>query len=156
MNQSDRCRTQANSKRDTWRQHRSSPCQLIFSVRGLVQGVSTVLLSWAGFEFLCSLPFFLYLCRAARGSADIPILPHAHTILLKHAVNLKRRRTLFNERTVLSSHPFVSAQIALSHNYWTPPPHPKLRWCLCPAICPARRHVTLWMGPYVELLPCVQ
>lgn len=34
----------------------------------------------------------LYLCRAARGSADIPILPHAHTILLKHAVNLKEER----------------------------------------------------------------
>lgn len=38
------------------------------------------------------------LCRAARGSADIPILPHAHTILLKHAVNLKRRRTLFSSK----------------------------------------------------------
>lgn len=46
---------------------------------------------------------FLYLCRAAHGSADIPILPHAHTILLKHAVNLRRRRTLFNERLALSS-----------------------------------------------------
>lgn len=66
--------------------------------------------------------FLLYLCRAARGSADIPILPHAHTILLKHAVNLRRRRTLFNERMALSSPPFVSAQIALSHNYWIPPP----------------------------------
>lgn len=40
----------------------------------------------------------LYLCRAARGSADIPILPHAHTILLKHAVNLKRKRTLFTSK----------------------------------------------------------
>ncbi len=40
----------------------------------------------------------LYLCRAARGSADIPILPHAHTILLKHAVNLKRERTLFTSK----------------------------------------------------------
>lgn len=105
-------------------------------MRGLVQGVSTVLLSRAGFEFLRSPPFFLYLCRAARGSADIPILPHAHTILLKHAVNLKRRRTLFNERTALSSPPFVSAQIALSRNYWIPPSLPKTQVVPLPCYLP--------------------
>lgn len=49
---------------------------------------------------------FLYLCRAACGSADIPILPHAHTILLKHAVNLKRKRTLFTSKR-LYHHPIV-------------------------------------------------
>lgn len=49
---------------------------------------------------------FLYLCRAARGSADIPILPHAHTILLKHAVNLKRKRTPFTSKR-LFHHPIV-------------------------------------------------
>lgn len=49
---------------------------------------------------------FYYLCRAARGSADIPILPHAHTILLKHAVNLKRKRTLFTSKR-LFHHPIV-------------------------------------------------
>lgn len=49
---------------------------------------------------------FYYLCRAARGSADIPILPHAHTILLKHAVNLKRKRTPFTSKR-LFHHPIV-------------------------------------------------
>lgn len=48
----------------------------------------------------------LHLCRAARGSADIPILPHAHTILLKHAVNLKRKSTLFTSKQ-LFHHPIV-------------------------------------------------
>lgn len=56
----------------------------------------------------------LYLCRAARGSADIPILPHTHTILLKHAVNLKRKRTLIT--TKLSS-PYCIAHIKLSQEY---------------------------------------
>lgn len=59
---------------------------------------------WAGFEFSCFLPF--YLCRAARGSADIPILPHSHTILLKHAVNLRRKRVLFISKR-LFHHPIV-------------------------------------------------
>lgn len=59
-----------------------------------------------GFEFSSALLLSLYLCRAARGSADIPILPHAHTILLKHAVNLKRKRTLFTSKR-LFHHPIV-------------------------------------------------
>lgn len=53
-----------------------------------------------------ALSFPLYLCRAAHGSADIPILPHAHTILLKHAVNLRRKRTLFTSKQRFH-HPFV-------------------------------------------------
>ena len=75
----------------------------------------------------------LYLCRAARGSADIPILPHAHTILLKHAVNLKRKRTLFTSKP-LFHHPIVLPTSRCRANTGDSPPKNSGAWkTLCPS-----------------------
>lgn len=74
----------------------------------------------AGFEFPRSLPLSHYLCRAAHGSADIPILPHTHTILLKHAVNLKRKMTLFASKGCLH-HPIVLPTSHCCTNVGFPP-----------------------------------
>lgn len=85
----------------------------------------------------------LYLCRAAHGSADIPILPHAHTILLKHAVNLKRRGTLFNVRLALSS-PFCKCtNRAVTQLLDSPPASPKNSGGPLPRYLPRMCHVTL-------------
>ncbi len=80
-----------------WRQRlHSFSCKQIFCIGGFVRVYPCALeLQALSFHALFR---SLYLCRAARGSADIPILPHAHTILLKHAVNLKRKRTLFTSK----------------------------------------------------------
>lgn len=45
-----------------------------------------------------------------------PILPHAHTILLKHAVNLKRKRALHTNRRRFH-HPIVDVRITLAHRH---------------------------------------
>lgn len=123
MNWSTVCCSWMNFERATWRQLGSnwyltccSSCRVIPPCTWLEQALS----------FYALFPF-LYLCRAAHGSADIPILPHAHTILLKHAVNLKRRRTLFNKRLALSS-PFCKCTNRAVTQLLDSPK--KLRWAL--------------------------
>lgn len=74
-----------------------------------------------GGEFSCS-SSSLHLCRAACGSADIPILLHAHAILLKRAVNLKRKRGSPHKQESLSS-PYCGrshhvTQISHSRKTW--------------------------------------
>lgn len=81
----------------------SVPTDIFYS--GAHEGVSMCTRVEQALSFNAFFPS-LYLCRAARGSADIPILPHAHTILLKRAVNLKRKRTLFTSKQ-LFHHPIV-------------------------------------------------
>lgn len=95
--------------------------------------------------------FPLCLCRAARGSADIPILPHSHTILLKHAVNLKRKRTLFAGKACFHQPIVLSAsRCHINVRIPTPTPTPNSGACrksggLLMALTDViRLQVTLW------------